>query len=267
MKRTLASLAALAVPFWLAAPGAAYPGGTPAYQTDAAPFCAGCHSSRTEEMLADMGERATKELPENKHYALIRAGKGGYAELSPEQRATLIQQLRDLDAASTVTLEAPSSVAAGATFQVKVKVTGGAGPVVGVALVDSGHRYRARPAPGAGWYVEGAPVILGPDGARQEEWLARRPEAEGRNLSFVNVTGIASDASKSQWSHASVTWTLRAPERAGKLPLAAAYWYGTEKGSPLGYTEDPIRGKMPRGSFTGGSGRILFSDVLQIEVK
>ena len=37
-----------------AAAGAAsaYPGGTPSFQTDAAPYCAGCHSSRDVEMLA-----------------------------------------------------------------------------------------------------------------------------------------------------------------------------------------------------------------------
>ena len=29
----------------------AYPGGTPSYQTDIAPFCAGCHASRSVDML------------------------------------------------------------------------------------------------------------------------------------------------------------------------------------------------------------------------
>ena len=38
----------------LAAPwvAGAYPGGTPDFQTDVAPFCAACHSSRSEEALA-----------------------------------------------------------------------------------------------------------------------------------------------------------------------------------------------------------------------
>ena len=258
---------AIALTALLAAPAAAYPGGTPGFQTDAAPYCAGCHSSRSEEMLSGLGERATKELPENKHYAKIREGSGGYEDLSPEERATLIQHLRDLDASSTVTIEAPGEVAAGGTFQVVVKVTGGAGPVVGIALVDAAHRYQARPAPGAGWQVATAPVVIGQDGEQQAEWLARRPAALGRNLAFVNVTGIASDASKSEWGSARVTWTLEAPSRPGTLPLAAAYWYGTEKGSPLGYTTDPIRGKQVRGTYAGSSGRILFSDVLRIEVK
>jgi cytochrome c553 len=45
MLRTFARSAALVLVFG-ALPAAAYPGGTPNYQTDAAPFCASCHSSR-----------------------------------------------------------------------------------------------------------------------------------------------------------------------------------------------------------------------------
>ena len=47
--------------FWLTICGAmiapcaalAYPGGTPSYQTDVAPFCASCHSSRSADYLAE----------------------------------------------------------------------------------------------------------------------------------------------------------------------------------------------------------------------
>ena len=52
----------------------------------------------------------------------------------------------------------PARVAPGGVFEVTVRVTGGAGPVVGVALVDAAHRYHARPAPGVGWHVEGPPT-------------------------------------------------------------------------------------------------------------
>ena len=34
----------------------AYPGGTPSYQTDIAPFCAACHSSVSVAALAGAGE-------------------------------------------------------------------------------------------------------------------------------------------------------------------------------------------------------------------
>lgn len=246
---------------------AAYPGGTPGFQTDAAPFCAGCHSSRDEAMLSNAPPGfAAKQLPEAKHYALIRAGKGGYQDLSEQQRSDLIAQLMALDEASTVVLEAPARVAAGSTFEAVVRVTGGAGPVVGVALVDAAQRWLARPAASAGWQLVGAPRIEGPDGQTQSQWLERRPEALGRNLSYVNVSGVASDASTGSYAAAAVRFTLRAPGEAGALPLAAAYWYGTEKGTPLGYRDDPVRGKQPLGGMAGGSGRVLFSDVLSISV-
>ena len=56
----------------------AYPGGTPDYQTDAAPFCAGCHASRDAAVLAGAGERADKELAERKHIA-VQSGAVGTA--------------------------------------------------------------------------------------------------------------------------------------------------------------------------------------------
>ncbi len=247
---------------------AAYPGGTPAFQTDAAPFCASCHSSRSAEMLAGApGGGAEEELEANKHFPLVEVGVGGYEDLDPAQRTELIRQLRALDDASTITLEAPDKVLPGELFDVQVSVTGGAGPALGVALVDGDHRWLARPAPGVGWFVVGPPEIRGQDGEVQAEWLARRAESLGRNLSYVNVTGIASDASKGDWAHARVSWKLRAPTEPGTYPLGAVYWYGTEKGTPLGYKVDPIRGKQVRGGFTGHSGRILFAPLLGITVE
>lgn len=251
-----------------AAGAAAYPGGTPTYQTDAAPYCASCHASRSPDALAGAPPgRAEKELPEGKHYPLIEAGDGGYEALGAAQRAELIAHLKRLDEASTVTVEAPERVKAGETLRVSVTVTGGAGPVVGVGLVDATQRWLARPAPSAGWAVVGAPRIAGPDGKEQTEWLAKRPAALGANLAFVNVTGIASDAAKGQWSRARVEWTLRAPAEAGSHPLTAAYFYGTEKASPHGFTEDPVRGKQVRGGFTGASGRLLFAPLRSIQVE
>lgn len=246
----------------------AYPGGTPAFQTDAAPYCAGCHASRSAEMLSGApAGRAEKELAENKHFPLIEQGEGGYGKLAPAQRAELVRQIRALDEASTIELEAPAAVKAGESFEVEVSVTGGAGPVVGVALVDGDHRWLARPAPSAGWIVAAPPEVRGHNGQLQSEWLERRPAALGRNLSFVNVSGIASDASKGAWGSAKLRWRLTAPSKPGTYPLGAAYWYGTEKGTPLGYEVDPIRGKQVRGGFTGHSGRILFAPLRRISVE
>ena len=55
----------------------AYPGGTPSYQTDVAPYCASCHSSRNVEMLEGGGERAEKYVAERKHIAVILSGQKG----------------------------------------------------------------------------------------------------------------------------------------------------------------------------------------------
>ena len=145
--RAVAALAVGIVP----AVAAAYPGGTPDFQTNVIPFCAGCHSSRSAEYLAGAGDRAMKEVAERKHIAVVLSGQKGYATLSESDRATLADQIRALDAASTVKIEAPAVVRAGETFQVTVSVTGGAGPVVGVALVDRAHRWYARSASSAGW--------------------------------------------------------------------------------------------------------------------
>lgn len=242
----------------------AYPGGTPSFQTDAAPYCASCHSSRQLHALAGApGDRATKELAENKHISLVIAGEGGYEALTPAQREELASHIRAVDAASTVSIQAPDTVKVGDEFTITVDLTGGAGPVVGVGLVDKAHRWQARPAPGAGWFVVKPPTVLGQDFKEQSEWLGRR--GGDSNLSFVNIKGIRSDAAKREWGRAQVIWTLRAVA-PGKRPLVAAYWYGTEKASPHGIVEDPIRGKMLRGGSSGHSGRVLFSEVLEIEV-
>ena len=108
--RTLTVLGAV-LAFPLAA--ASYPGGTPTYQTDVAPFCAGCHSSRDAESLAGAEDFAQKELAERKHIALILSGQQGYASLSETDRRALAEQIRALDEASTVTLAAPTAVIAG----------------------------------------------------------------------------------------------------------------------------------------------------------
>lgn len=50
---------------WALVPGAgwAYPGGTSDYQTDAAPFCASCHSSRDADALAGQASGQRRRQP------------------------------------------------------------------------------------------------------------------------------------------------------------------------------------------------------------
>lgn len=244
----------------------AYPGGTPDFQTDVAPYCAACHASTAESDLSGLGERATVELPEAKHYAAILAGAGNYAEIPEEERATLVELLSAVDRNSTIALEFPASVAPGETFQVTVKVTGGAGPSVGVGLVDRPHRFFAKPASALGWEVVGAPTILGPKGP-QTDWIERRPEREGRDVTFVNVSGVQSSADQDKWSRAKVIFTLRAPVTEGDYPLVGAYFYGTETGTALSTRMHPEYGPQPMGGALGKSGRVKFSKRAVITVK
>ena len=60
---------------------------------------------------------------------------------------------------------------------------------------------------------------------------------------------------------------MRAPAEPGTYPLAAAYLYGTEKSTVLGYTTNAVGWKEVRGGLGGGSGRVLFSDLIRIEVQ
>ena len=81
------------------------------------------------------------------------------------------------------------------------------------------------------------------------------------------MSGIASDAATGQWATATVVFAVRAPDRPGNYPLVAAFLYGTEKSSILGYTTDALGQKEVRGGFEGGSGRILFTAPKEIQVQ
>jgi hypothetical protein len=244
----------------------AYPGGTPDFQTDVGPYCAGCHASTAESDLAGFGERAVAELAPNKHYAAIRAGDGRYADLTAADREALIQLLTAVDRNSTIALEFPAQVAPGAIFQVTAKVTGGAGPAVGVGLVDRPHRFFARPASAVGWEVIGAPTIIGAKGP-QSDWIERRPERDGRGITFVNVEDIDSSAEQDRWSRAKVIFTLKAPLEVGDYPLVGVYFYGTETGTKLSTIASPEHGPQPLGGTLGRSGRVKFSQAALISVK
>lgn len=244
----------------------AYPGGTPDFQTDVGPYCAACHSSTSENDLAGLGPRAQSELAPNKHFAAIRAGAGVYAELPEVDRIRLVELLTAVDRNSTIALEVPASVTPGETFRVTVKVTGGAGPAVGVGLVDRAHRFFARPASALGWQVIGAPTIIGPKGP-QSDWISRRPEREGRNVTFVNIDGMQSNAEADKWSRAKIIYTIKAPNEIGDYPLVGAYFYGTETGVAMSTRMSPEHGPQPLGGALGKSGRIKFSEKVMISVK
>ncbi|CAG0949763.1 hypothetical protein MYXO_00128 [Myxococcaceae bacterium] len=262
----------LAVLMLAASTAAAYPGGTPDYQTDVAPFCASCHASVDVSSLAGAPpDRATRELAANKHLAPLRSGAPNtpYATMAETDRSLLADLVEKLDRESTVEIAAPAKVAPGQEFDVTVTVKGGGGPVAGVGLVDADQRWYARSAPSAGWRVVAAPVIRGPGAKLQTKWLEKRPEALGRNLSYVNIEGISSDPANDSYPSAEVVFRLEAPAVGGKYPIAAVFYYGTELASPLGTKvdpKDPQQRKSPVGGFGGASGRVRFTPVESIEV-
>ena len=262
----LALCAGLLVP---AARALAYPGGTPSFVTDVAPYCASCHSSTSEDQLAGApAARVSAELVANKHIAKIQsAGEGSpYNGLRAEQRAALIAGIQKIDAATKIALVAPASVKAGELIDVVVEVTGGSAPVLGIALVDSNQRWQSSPATSVGWQVIAMPVVTGPDGKPQTKFTDARNPTLHAGVTYVNVDGITADLAAGKYSTVKVAWKLRAPPTAGSVPLAAVLLYGTELSSPNGAVETPM-GKNPAGGFTGSSGRVKFSDVRTIAVK
>jgi hypothetical protein len=250
------------------APAFGYPGGTPDFQTDVAPFCSACHAStKLSDLDGAPGDRAEKELAENKHYTLVASGSKTYAELTAEQRTQLVELLKAVDANATIEIDYPPQVAPGETFQITVRVVGGGGPVVGVGLVDRPHRWYAKPASSAGWTVVGAPTIIGPKGSPQTEWLSKRPERYGRGITYVNVTDWKSSAETGSWAKAKVIYTLKAPDKPGDYPLVGTFWYGTEKAIKMSTQANPMYGDQPLGGYTGKSGRVKFSAPYVISVK
>ncbi len=268
MNRTIRSVL-VAVMWALPAAVPAYPGGTPNYVADVAPFCTGCHSSVSVDQLVGVPmQRASAELAANKHIAKIQAAREGtpYAALTAAQREVLIEAIQKIDQNSSVRVVAPQSVNAGQVIEVTVEATGGGGPVVGIALVDSDQRWQASPASSRGWQVIEMPTVTGPDGQPQTGFTDRRNPNLAAAISYVNISGIRADPVNDKFDSVSVTYRLRAPARAGTYPLAAAFLYGTEKASPHGAVET-IRGTLPLGGGAANSGRVRFSEVLQIQVK
>lgn len=253
----------------VAATASAYPGGTPDYVTDVAPFCAGCHSSVSEDQLQGVpAPRASAEVVANKHLAKIKSAGANspYAKLSPAERDELVASIQKIDAATGVTLTAPASVKAGQEVEVTVEVRGGSAPVLGVALVDSNQRWQSAPATSRGWLVVEKPKVIGPDGKAQTKFTDGRNPSLPAGTTYVNVYDIAADPAAGKFSTAKVTWKLRAPAQAGSAPLAAVLFYGTEISSAHGAVDTPY-GKSPLGGFTGSSGRIKFSDVAKVAVQ
>lgn len=260
---------AMIVVLGLATSAHAYPGGTPYYVTDVAPFCASCHSSVSADQFSGVPpQRVQAELADGKHLSKIRAATEGspYAKLSDAQRGELIADVQKIDAASSVKVAAPTSLKAGQVFEVTITAVGGGGPVVGIALVDSNQRWQARPASAAGFHVLDTPKVLGSDGQPQTRFTDARDPALSPGVTYVNVYDVVSSPGQGKFPTVSVTYQLRAPAVPGSYGLGAAFLYGTEKGARNGAVET-LRGVQPVGGFTGNGGRVLFSEIVALEVE
>ena len=246
----------------LAGSAAAYSGGPQLQVTDMVPACAACHSmikaDYTPEWPAD---RATGELPENKHYKAIESADKGYKLIPEDKRKALLEVVKWVDENSSLTLKAPTSAKPGQPIEVTVETKGGIGPVVGIFLVDLPLRFQARPIAADGWYVAGKPVVIGPDGKEQTWWLDKRGN-EKKNLSFILVQAKA-DVEKKVVPTAKVTWTLRAPIDPGTYTITAAFLYGTEE--PDEYKTGKL--EPAPGGAQAPSGRTRFSDPVTVTVK
>ncbi len=252
----------------LAVEAAAHPGGTPPEQADGGVYCAGCHASTVESDLSGLGEKARSELAEHKHLKAVREGAAVYARLDPAERAKVAALLEAVDHASTVALEAPAEVEAGATFEVRVALTGGAGPRVAVGLVDRPHRLYARALVRRGFGMVGTPRV---EGARLYGPGPRAGQGAGgaapKTPTFFDLDGIASSAQAKRWAKARIVFTLKAPEAPGDYDLYGAYLYGTEKAvKQTTRDDDPRLGVVPLGGATGASGRIRFSAPAKLRV-
>jgi cytochrome c553 len=228
------------------------------YVSDAAPYCAGCHSSKDASYHPELpADAAQAQVYTTKHYKALEEGTGAFRTLEPEQRKQLLEQAKKIDQNASVKLDAPATVAPGGTITVTVTAKGGIGPVTGVLLVDEPLRYQARPVQGTGWFIAGPPEIIGPDGKPQATWLDRRYNKQQTNLNFALIYGVTAD------STSRVSYLLRAPQTPGEYPITAAFIYGTGEANEM-KTEKYVE---PPGGGTAPSGRLLFSNVVRVRVQ
>jgi len=234
--------------------------------TDMAPFCATCHSSTSLDQVRDLpADAAARETIEGKHLSRIKTDPA-YKDLSSKDREALIAAVKWVDAQASVTIQAPIQARRNSRIDVTVVTRGGAGPVIGVSLVDSTLRFQARPIGSSGFKVIGPALVLGPDGKPQAQWAERRMRGLDMGLNTVLITGIKGDPATKHVDETRTTWVLRTPPEPGTYAIVAAFFYGTEKAHPLGFIA--LDGHtQSSGRTSGASGRIMFSDVVKISVK
>jgi hypothetical protein len=233
---------------------------------DGSPYCTTCHSSTEASYHPELSAEASQaQVYTTKHYKALEEGTfPGYKAMEPEQRKQLLEQAKKIDQNSSVQLAASApTVAPGGTITVTVNTKGGIGPVVGIMLLDEPLRYQARPIQGTGWFIAGAPEVIGADSKPQSKWLDRRVNKQQTNLNFILVYDITSDPAKDMYATTRVSYALKAPSTPGEYPITAAFLYGTAEANEMksGKYEDPPGGNG------APSGRIQFSNTLKVRVQ
>ncbi len=246
----------------------AFPGGTPRLVTNMTPQCAGCHSSVSAEQVRDMpADAAAGYLVDKQHFEKIKAGERSFGMLTPEDREKLIANVKTMEANTHAEmLVSATKVKPLAPMTVTVRTHGGAGPVVGVMLTDNDVRFASSPIQVEGFSITAAPVVIGPDGKPQTQFLDGRFAGLGKNINFVNIAGVKGDVETNTYQDCSVKYALRAPLDPGTYTITAAFLFGTEKGSAVGRSELPGGRIMPVGGGGAGSGRILFTKPITVTV-
>ena len=251
----LAAAAALADPY-----------GPPHAITDMAPFCASCHASTSLDQMRELpADVAARETIDSKHLNRIRTDPS-YKDLNAQDRELLIAAVKWIDQYASVKILSPTQARRNSRIDVTVITRGGAGPVVGVSLVDSTLRFQARPLTSSGFKVIGPALVYGPNGKPQGQWAEQRYRSSDMGLATVMIEGVKGDALAGRVDETRTTWVLRVPPEPGTYTIVAAFFYGTEKGQPMGTVmSNGLAG--PRGGSSGGSGRIMFSEPVKINVK
>src|SRR5438445_13109373 len=114
-----------------------------------------------------------------------------------------------MDEQASVTIEGRSEGRRNSQIEVTVVTRGGAGPVVGVSLVDSAIRYQSRPISASGFKVVGPALVAGPNGKPQAQWAERRLRGSDMGLNTVMIAGIEGDPMMKRVDGTRPTWVLR----------------------------------------------------------
>jgi hypothetical protein len=194
----------------------------------------------TVDQLRDQKpEAAARMTIENRHFAEINRGEEGYAPLGADGRAKLIEQIKAIDANSTVSVTLSSAtVKHDEPLTVTVATHGGGGPVIGVMLTDTDLRFGSSPIQAEGFLITAATQVTGPDGKPQTQFLDGRASELQKNINYVNIYGVNSDPVKGTYPDCKIVYTLRAPTAPAihdhrGVPLRH------RKGLPLGRHETP----------------------------